>query len=71
MYGQVRWDGGAGDGLWNTPSNWFGDVVPSATDDVVLDHSMVPTNYIVTLPSGTASTTVRSVLIFSINYAPH
>ena len=28
------WDGEAGNGLWSTPLNWSGDVLPSATDGI-------------------------------------
>ncbi|MCB0644943.1 MAG: hypothetical protein KDC44_25025, partial [Phaeodactylibacter sp.] len=34
----VTWDGDAGDGLWNTAANWDGDILPTATDDVVIDN---------------------------------
>ena len=61
---QVKWDGGAGDGLWNTPENWVGDVGPGPADDVILDNSMITGNYLVTLPSGTAAVTVRTLVIF-------
>jgi hypothetical protein len=30
----ITWDGGAGDGLWVTPTNWSGHLVPASTDDV-------------------------------------
>ena len=35
--GTVTWDGDANDLLWVTPANWFGDVVPGTSDDVVLN----------------------------------
>ena len=34
--GIVIWDGGGGDGLWQTAANWSGDVLPGAADDVIL-----------------------------------
>ena len=33
----VAWDGEAGDGLWSSPLNWSGDVLPGADDDVKID----------------------------------
>jgi hypothetical protein len=60
---QVRWDGGGGDGQWSTAANWVGDVVPSATNNVLLDNSIVSVNYNVTLPSGTNAITVRTLTI--------
>ena len=44
------WTGNAGDGLWSTASNWNDNIVPSSTDDVLLDNSAVTNNYIVSLP---------------------
>ena len=61
---QIKWDGGAGDGLWNTPANWVGDVAPGPADDVLLDNSIIAGNYVVTLPSGAAAVTVRTLIIF-------
>lgn len=63
LHGQVKWDGGGGDGLWNTPANWIGDFIPVATDEVILDHSVISGNYIVTLPSGITTVTVRTLVI--------
>ena len=64
LKGQLRWDGEAGDGLWNTPGNWVGNMPPSATEDVKLDHSAVTGNYTVTLPAGGSSITVRTLTIY-------
>ena len=35
----LRWDnnGGTGDRLWDTASNWDADIVPGASDDVVIE----------------------------------
>jgi hypothetical protein len=63
VHAQIRWDGGGADGQWTTAANWTGDQVPAATDDVLLNNSIVPGNYIVHLPAGTAVTTVRSLTI--------
>ncbi len=35
-YADGTWDGGAGDGLWNSAANWGGDALPAVTDDVVI-----------------------------------
>ncbi len=36
--GVVRtWDGGAGNGLWSSPANWSGDVLPGAADTAQFD----------------------------------
>ncbi|MCB0663649.1 MAG: hypothetical protein KDC24_12965, partial [Saprospiraceae bacterium] len=32
----ITWDGDAGDGQWTTATNWDGDVLPGAGDDVVI-----------------------------------
>jgi PKD repeat protein len=37
MLAVVAWDGDAGDGLWCTPANWVGDVVPGESDSEVID----------------------------------
>lgn len=48
----VYWDGGAGNGLWNTGTNWSNDAVPTAADDVTIDFAG---NYTVTLTGAAAS----------------
>jgi hypothetical protein len=65
----IFWDNEAGDGLWNTPTNWVGNVVPAPTDDVVLDNSIFGVSYTVTLPGGAISTSINSLTItpFGIN----
>lgn len=35
----VNWDGGAGDNLWTSKTNWDTDVVPAFNDDVVISGS--------------------------------
>lgn len=59
----IIWDGGGGDGLWETPSNWVGDIIPVTTDDVVLDNSIVLATYTVTLPSGLTSISINTLII--------
>lgn len=51
---QVRWDGEGGDGQWNNAANWTGNMLPSVTDDVLLDNNFVSGNYTVTLPIASA-----------------
>jgi hypothetical protein len=60
---QLKWDGEAGDGQWNSPGNWTGNTLPSATDDVLLDNSIVSANYTVVLPPGTAAVTIKSIVV--------
>jgi hypothetical protein len=60
---QIRWDGGGGDSAWTTAANWAGDILPAATDNVLLDNSLAPGNYTVILPAGSAVVTVRSLTI--------
>jgi len=40
----ITWDGGGGDGLWNTPENWDTDAVPTSSDDVFIDNATVTIN---------------------------
>src|SRR5579871_1566052 len=55
------WTGIAGDGKWSTPLNWSGASVPVATDDVLLDHNSVNSDYTVTMPDGPV--TIKSITI--------
>lgn len=48
----VFWDGGAGDGLWNTANNWSNDAVPTVADDVAI---ALGGTYTVTLSDAGAS----------------
>jgi hypothetical protein len=58
---QKKWDGEAGNNLWSSALNWTGNAVPIATDNVVLDNSIVLNNYNVALPS--TSVTVKTITI--------
>ena len=49
---QKRWDGEAGDGLWNSETNWSPNGVPDSTDLLLLDNFIIPISYTVTLPIG-------------------
>ena len=42
------WDGGAGDGLWSSATNWGDDVVPISTDYVLLDNTLASSSYAIT-----------------------
>lgn len=59
----ITWDGEGSDGQWSTASNWSGNIVPVAGDDVILDNSVVTVSYIVSLPPGAVSTVINSLLI--------
>ena len=59
----ITWDGEGTDGLWNNAVNWSGNVLPSVVDDVILDNSVVITNYTVSLPGGNSNVSVRSLVI--------
>ena len=63
LLAQLKWDGEAGDGKWNTAMNWVGDALPGGTADVVLDNSFVPGNYTVLLPGGSLSVSIRTIAI--------
>lgn len=59
----ITWDGEGSDGQWNTASNWSGNMIPVAGDDVILDNSVVPGSYIVNLPTGAVTVILNSLLI--------
>jgi len=59
----ITWDGEAGDAQWSTASNWSGNIVPVAGDDVILDNSTVSGSYVVNLPAGAVTVTLNSLLI--------
>ena len=49
---QKRWDGEAGDGSWNSETNWSPNGVPDSTDLLLFDNFIIPISYTITLPSG-------------------
>lgn len=63
----IHWDGGGGDGLWMTPQNWSGDLLPQPGDEVVLDHAVVAVDYKVILPEGNLAVSVKSLHISPSN----
>lgn len=60
---QVRWNGLGGDGQWLTPANWSGNMVPGAGDNVILDNTFTPGNFMVMLPAGNIPVTIKSLTI--------
>ena len=61
--GLIFWDGEAGDGQWASVTNWVGDILPGADDDVVLDNSFVQDAYQVEFPPGNVEVLVNSLRI--------
>ncbi len=61
-FAQVKWEGKAGDGLWATASNWVGNSVPGAADNVLLDNTYVEGSYTVYLPSSPAPDVILNSL---------
>src|SRR6185369_15007627 len=55
------WTGLAGDGLWASAANWNGNMAPAPSDDVVLNNSVVRTDYTVTLPN--TAVAVKTILL--------
>ena len=53
---QKTWTGIGGNGLWTTASNWSGNSVPTASDDIILDNTNVSGSYTVTIPANSAAT---------------
>ena len=66
---QKKWDGEGGDGKWQNPLNWFPDGIPSATDDVVLDHQYVTAAFTISIID-TATTKIKSLTIKAESSAP-
>ena len=51
-FGAIKtWTGNGADGQWSNPLNWDASQLPSPADDVLLDNTMIGTNYTVTLPN--------------------
>lgn len=61
---QITWDGGGDGTSWHDASNWVGDIIPGKLDNVLLDNSVIPGNYTVTLGSGAVTDTIVSLTIF-------
>ncbi len=45
--GRITWDGGAGTNNWNDAANWSNNTVPTSSDNVYLDNSIVTNAYTV------------------------
>src|SRR5712692_5170345 len=56
------WTGLGGDGLWATAANWNNNSVPAASDDVLLDNSVLLASYSVTLPN--TAVTIKTLTLF-------
>ncbi|HOI43837.1 MAG TPA: hypothetical protein PK523_12915, partial [Elusimicrobiales bacterium] len=73
---EIVWDGGAGDGKWNSRFNWDPDVVPDAGSEVTIDANAVVTaaegeaglNF-ATLTLGSAAGTYSPSLVLSTHIA--
>lgn len=52
-WAQRTWDGGGGNGLWNTPANWSGDTLPTSADAVIFPAMGGP--YTVTMDANPGS----------------
>ena len=61
-FAQKTWTGLGGNGLWSTASNWSGNTVPTASDDIILDNSSVSGTYTVTI-SENSSVIFRTIKI--------
>ncbi len=59
----ITWDGEGSDNQWGTASNWSGNMLPVAGDDVILDNSVVTGSYVVSLPAGAVTITINSLTI--------
>jgi hypothetical protein len=59
---QKKWDGEAGDSLWNTAKNWYPDGVPLSLDEVLIDNSKVNRSFKI-LINGTDSVRIQSLSI--------
>jgi len=56
-------DNGGADNEWNTAANWNPDGVPTGLDDVVLDNSLITSNYKVNLALSTYTAMARKLTI--------
>lgn len=50
----LRWTGGANSSSWFDAANWSTNVVPGASDDVLLDHRVITGSYTVSFDQNTA-----------------
>ncbi|MFZ9686354.1 MAG: T9SS type A sorting domain-containing protein [Chitinophagaceae bacterium] len=64
IYAQKIWDGEAGDSLWHNPRNWFPDGIPLASDNVIIDNSLMSGSYKILI------TGIDSIVINSLNIKP-
>jgi len=60
---QKQWDGEGGDGYWETALNWSDNTIPSSTDDVVLDNSIIFSSFTVTVNGSIGTIQCKSLRI--------
>ncbi len=53
----IEWDDEAADGLWNNPTNWVGDVLPTSSD-----LAYITSPYVVNFTDGMTNTVNRSIV---------
>src|SRR3954471_5087268 len=57
----ITWDGGGNNLSWHTAANWGGDVVPTATDDVVINNiGTAGADQTILISSGATAHTITS-----------
>ncbi|MFN4258045.1 MAG: beta strand repeat-containing protein [Gemmataceae bacterium] len=59
------WTGGAGDGMWTTPTNWNGAVAPAAGDDLIFPAGAL---FLTTTNNFASGTAFRSITFTGFNY---
>ncbi len=69
LSGTRTWDGGAGDGLWSSPANWSGNVLPAADDDVVFDGTSTQ-NVVIDMDVTVRSINATTAYTATIDNAP-
>ena len=55
-FAKKTWTGLGGDGLWMTAANWSGNTIPTTSDDIFLDNTIVSGSYTVTLDDDSVQT---------------
>ena len=60
---QKQWDGEGGDGAWETALNWTDNTIPSSTDEVILDNSIIFSSFTVRLNGSSGAIQCKSLRI--------